>query len=136
MTAQRIRAAVRETDTVARMSGDEFVVLLPGVRGLREAGKIAAQVVTSVAAPVRFRGQEVPMSVSVGISSYPDGGDDATSLLQNGDAAMYEAKSLGRNCYRFFTPDMARAGVDQLEFAVALNHALANGEFDNLATSR
>src|SRR5271170_3289229 len=132
VTAQRIRTAVRETDTVARMSGDEFIVLLPGVRGLREAGKIAAQVVASVAAPVRFRGQEVPISVSVGISSYPDGGDDATSLLQNGDAAMYQAKSLGRNCYRFFTPDMTRAGANQLEFAVALNHALDNHEFELL----
>jgi diguanylate cyclase (GGDEF)-like protein len=132
VTAQRIRAAVRETDTVARMSGDEFIVLLPAVRGLREAGKIAAQIVASVAAPVKFRGQEVPISVSVGISSYPDGGDDATSLLQNGDAAMYQAKSLGRNCYRFFTPDMVRAGANQLEFAVALNHALANHEFELL----
>jgi diguanylate cyclase (GGDEF)-like protein len=130
VTANRIRAAVRETDTVARMGGDEFIVLLPGVRGMREAGKVAAQVVASVAAPVRFRGQEVPVSVSVGISSYPDGGDDATSLLQNVDTAMYEAKSLGRNCYRFFTPDMARAGADRLEIAVALKHALGNDEFE------
>ena len=130
VTAKRIRAAVRETDTVARMGGDEFIVLLPGVRGKREAGKVAAKVVASVAAPVRFRGQEVPVSVSVGISSYPDGGDDVTSLLQNVDTAMYEAKSLGRNCYRFFTPDMARAGADRLEVAVALKHALANEEFE------
>ena len=108
VTAQRIRGAVRASDTVARMSGDEFIVLLPGVRGRREAGKIAAQVVTSVAAPVNFRGREVPISVSVGISTYPDGGEDATALLQNGDVAMYQAKAIGRNCYRFFTPDMSR----------------------------
>jgi diguanylate cyclase (GGDEF)-like protein len=130
VTAKRIRAAVRDTDTVARMGGDEFVVLLPGVRGSREAGKIAAQVVASVAAPIQFRGQEVPVSVSLGVASYPDGGEDVTSLLHNVDAAMYEAKSLGRNCYRFFTPDMAQAGADKLEFSVALNHALANHEFE------
>jgi diguanylate cyclase (GGDEF)-like protein len=130
VTAQRIRAAVRETDTVARMGGDEFIVLLPGVRGLLEAGRLAEQVVASVAAPVAFRGQEVPISVSVGISSYPDGGDDATSLLQNGDMAMYQAKALGRNRYRFFKPEMSRGGTDRMEFAVALNHALANHEFE------
>jgi diguanylate cyclase (GGDEF)-like protein len=130
VTAKRIRAAVRETDTVARMGGDEFVVLLPGVRGKREAGKVAAQVVASVAAPVRFRGQEVPVSVSVGISSYPDGGDDVTSLLQNVDTAMYEAKSLGRNCYRFFNPDLARARADRMEIAVELKHALGKNEFE------
>jgi diguanylate cyclase (GGDEF)-like protein len=130
VTAQRIRGAVRASDTVARMSGDEFIVLLPGVRGRREAGKIAAQVVTSVAAPVNFRGREVPISVSVGISTYPDGGEDATALLQNGDVAMYQAKAIGRNCYRFFTPDMSRAPGDQLDFAVALNRALVNEEFE------
>ena len=97
VTAQRIRAAVRETDTVARMSGDEFIVLLPGVRGLREASKIASHVVSSVADSVNFRGQEVPISVSAGISTYPDGGEDTTSLLQNGDAAMNQAKALGGN---------------------------------------
>ena len=130
VTAQRIRAAVRETDTVARTGGDEFMVLLPGVRGTREATKIAAEVVANVGAPISFRGQEVPISVSVGISSYPDGGDDVTSLLQNVDTAMSEAKALGRNCYRFFSPGMARAGADKLEFAVALNHALDRNEFE------
>src|SRR5271163_148546 len=130
VTAQRIRASVRETDTVARIGGDEFMVLLPGVRGTRETSKIAAEVVANVSAPVSFRGQEVPVSVSVGISSYPDGGEDVTSLLQNVDIALHEAKALGRNCYQFFTPDMARAGADKLEFAVALNHALAKDEFE------
>jgi diguanylate cyclase (GGDEF)-like protein len=129
-TAKRIQAAVRETDTVARMGGDEFIVLLPGVKGMREAGRIAAQVVETVAVPVRFRGHEVPVSISIGISSYPDGGEDATTLLQNVDLALYEAKSLGRNCYRFFTPDMARAGADKLEFTMALNHAVENEEFE------
>ena len=72
----------------------------------------------------------MPISVSVGISTYPDGGEDATALLQNGDVAMYQAKAIGRNCYRFFTPDMSRAPSDQLDFAVALNRALVNEEFD------
>jgi diguanylate cyclase (GGDEF)-like protein len=130
VTADRIRGAVRQSDTVARMGGDEFVVLLPGVRGSKEATKVATQVLASVSAPVKFREQEIPISASVGVSSYPDGGEDATSLLQNVDAAMYEAKSAGRNCYRFFTPEVARAGANKLEFTVALKQALDRGEFE------
>jgi diguanylate cyclase (GGDEF)-like protein len=130
VTAERIRSAVRETDTVARVSGDEFVVLLPGVRGLREAGGIAAQVVSSAACPVKFRGYEIPVSVSIGVSSYPAGCDDATSLLQNADVAMYQAKSSGRNRYRFFSAEMGRPEGSNLEFHVSLNEALAKEEFE------
>jgi diguanylate cyclase (GGDEF)-like protein len=129
VAAQRVLAAVRDTDTVARISGDEFIVLLPGVQGRREAERIAAKIVDTVGAPVFFRGHEVPTSVSLGISTYPDGGDDATSLVHNGDAAMHEAKALGGNCYRFCSPAASRSGPDQLEIAVGLHRALAHGEF-------
>jgi diguanylate cyclase (GGDEF)-like protein len=109
VAGKRILASVRKTDTVARMGGDEFTVLLLGVRGMEEAEKIAAQVVTNVSVPIRLRGREVPVSVSVGVTTYPNGGEDANSLLHSADLAMYRAKALGGNGYQIFSPDLEPA---------------------------
>ena len=103
IASKRILASVRDTDTVARMGGDEFTVLLPGVSRMGEARKIAAQVVANVSAPISIRGREVPVSVSVGIAAYPEDGEDAGSLLHNADTAMYRAKVQGRNRYQLFS---------------------------------
>lgn len=132
IAVKRIQASVRETDTVARMGGDEFTVLLPGVHGMEAAGKIAAQVVASVSGPIVLRGREVAVSVSVGVTAYPEGGEDATSLLHTADIAMYRAKTQGRNRYQLFSPDMAKAGANKLELKMALSHALDNREFELL----
>jgi diguanylate cyclase (GGDEF)-like protein len=128
-TGKRILASVRETDTAARMGGDEFTVLLTGVRGINEAAKIAAQVAANVSAPVNFGGQVVPFSVSVGVTTFPDGGEDATTLLHNADLALYGAKTMGRNRIQFFTPDLALMGALKLKLKTALGHALENREF-------
>ena len=114
IVGKRILASVRETDTVARMGGDEFTVLLQGVPGVEEGGKIAAQMVANVSAQIilRGRGREVPVSISVGITAYPSGGEDATSLLHNADVAMYRAKELGGNSYQIFSQDMAEMGAN------------------------
>ena len=114
IAGKRIQASVRETDTVARMGGDEFTVLLLGVHGRNEAANIAAQVVANVSAPIQIRGHAVPVSVSVGVTTYPDGGEDAASLLQSADLAMYRAKKLGRNCFQLYTPDMAQASLNSI----------------------
>ena len=132
ITSKRILASVRDSDTVARMGGDEFTVLLPGVRGMEEARKIAAQVVANVSTPIIIRGREVPVSVSVGVTAYPDGGEDASSLLHNADIAMYRAKVQGRNRYQIFSPDMAMAGANKLELKMALRRALDNRELELL----
>ena len=132
ITSKRILASVRDSDTVARMGGDEFTVLLPGVRGMEEARKIAAQVVANVSAPIIIRGREVPVSVSVGVTAYPEGGEDAPSLLHNADIAMYCAKVQGRNRYQLFSPDMATAGANKLELKMALSRALDNRELELL----
>jgi diguanylate cyclase (GGDEF)-like protein len=106
-TADRIRACVRKTDTVARMGGDEFVVLLPDAPDPAEVLRIAAEVVALVSSPVEVDGHEVPVSMSVGIAIYPDDGRDPITLLKNVDLAMYRAKATGRNCYQVFTPELA-----------------------------
>lgn len=97
LVADRLRAAVRKTDVVARMGGDEFVVLLHNIKDAAEAAEIGAKVVASISAPAQIVGRPIPISASVGVCIYPDGGADADCLLQNVDAAMYKAKAEGRN---------------------------------------
>ena len=132
ITSKRILASVRDSDTVARMGGDEFTVLLPGIRELEEARKVAAQVVSNVSSPIFIRGREVPLSVSVGVAVHPYGGEDASTLLHNADMAMYRAKVQGRNRYQLFSPEMAMAGANKLELKMALSRALDNQELELL----
>jgi EAL domain-containing protein (putative c-di-GMP-specific phosphodiesterase class I) len=114
------------------MGGDEFTVLLTGVRSIHEATKIAAQVVANVTAPVNFGGQAVPFSVSVGVATFPEGGEGAATLLHNADLALYGAKTAGRNRIQAFTADLALAGANKLKLKTALAHALENREFQLL----
>jgi diguanylate cyclase (GGDEF)-like protein len=107
--AQRIGATVRKTDTVARIGGDEFVVLLPDLQTRKDAEEIADLIVSALAKPYTIGNRQSAISVSVGVCTCPEGGTDAASLLQGADAAMYQAKAEGRNGYRVFTPDMATA---------------------------
>jgi diguanylate cyclase (GGDEF)-like protein len=108
VTAGRIVEAVRKSDTVARMGGDEFVVLLPDLNDPEAAGLIAQKVVAGLSNPVHFAGHEVPVSVSVGVCCATPGDLDADVLLKNVDIALYRAKARGRNRFEVFTPDAPR----------------------------
>lgn len=90
--AARLTGCLRAQDTVGRMSGDEFVVLLPGLHAAGDAAEVVRKVEALIAAPVLLDGQEVHMTASVGVSLFPDDGADADALLKNADAAMYQAK--------------------------------------------
>jgi len=92
VTAERIAATVRKTDSVARMGGDEFVVLLTDLSGPEQAERIAAKIVAALSVPIRINKLEVPVSVSVGVCTLSDGDSDAEVLLKRVDAAMYRAK--------------------------------------------
>lgn len=107
VTADRILANVRKSDTVARMGGDEFVALLPDLQDAQVAESVAAKIVAALSVPIRFAGREVLASVSVGVCTASPGQLDADLLLKNVDAAMYRAKERGRNCYQIFAPEMA-----------------------------
>jgi diguanylate cyclase (GGDEF)-like protein len=108
VSADRLTQAVRKSDTVARMGGDEFVVLLPDVVDLAMAESIAAKVVKSLAEPVLFMEFVIPVSASVGLCALNSDELDVERLLKAADNALYLAKARGRNCYHVFTP-----GVDQ-----------------------
>jgi diguanylate cyclase (GGDEF)-like protein len=109
VTAGRLMQAVRMSDTVARMGGDEFVVLLIDLHDPQMAERIAAKIVKSLAQPVLFAGREIPVSVSVGVGTSDAGGLDEEALLKCADDALYQAKANGRNCFYVFTPNLHRS---------------------------
>jgi diguanylate cyclase (GGDEF)-like protein len=109
VTAERIVEAVRKSDTVARMGGDEFVVLLPDLIDPRAAESIAAKLVTVLSAPVPFANRELAVSVSIGVCTASPGELDPDVLLRNADAALYLAKAQGRNCFEVFFIGMTKA---------------------------
>jgi diguanylate cyclase (GGDEF)-like protein/PAS domain S-box-containing protein len=100
--AARLTVAVRASDTVARQGGDEFVVLLAGIRSIAEATKVAEKIIEALAAPFPYEGRMLRITPSIGISVYPDDGADAGTVLRHADAAMYCAKASGRNNYQLF----------------------------------
>ena len=104
--AKRLQASVRTSDTVSRHGGDEFVVLLPEVDDAQSAAHAAEKLIQSVGEPHLIAGQEIHITLSIGISMYPADGVDADVLMRNADMAMYQAKKAGRNSYKIFTPSM------------------------------
>ena len=99
--AKRIVGCVRESDTVARMGGDEFTVILSNVRTPDNIKHVANKIIEAIASPFILNGKECSVSVSIGISLHPDNGETAAQLVKIADAAMYLAKHSGKNCYRF-----------------------------------
>jgi diguanylate cyclase (GGDEF)-like protein len=94
---QRLLSSVRESDTVARMGGDEFVIVMPEVQTKREVECCGEQIIRSASQPVEISGQKISLTLSVGVSTFPEGGRTAEGLLRNADTAMYTAKDSGRN---------------------------------------
>ena len=100
-TAGRIKAEIRETDTVARIGGDEFIVILSSLPQVAVADRIAESLITQISRPLQIGSDEVQVSASIGISLYPDHGDNADELMRAADAAMYRIKDQGKNNYGF-----------------------------------
>jgi diguanylate cyclase (GGDEF)-like protein/PAS domain S-box-containing protein len=127
--ASRILGCVRGSDTVARMGGDEFAILLCDVHGDAGVERVAQEIIEQVAAPIEVGGHELFVTPSIGISRYPDDGQDLQALLMNADSAMYQAKTEGRHAYRLFSRDMEIAARKKLDLEGAMRQALKNGEF-------
>ncbi|CAJ0777497.1 putative signaling protein [Ralstonia psammae] len=125
--AQRIGARVRQQDTVARVGGDEFVVLAY-VDDPEDAGSLADALLETVREPFMAGGHELRVSTSIGIAVYPGDGDNQHDLLTNADAAMYHAKGLGRNAYSFFEPSMNANVHQQLQLVQDLRRAVERHE--------
>jgi diguanylate cyclase (GGDEF)-like protein/PAS domain S-box-containing protein len=127
--ASRLVECVRTTDTVCRQGGDEFVILLAEIGQPQDAAHVAETLRTALAMPHQIDGHELHISLSIGISIFPDDGADVDTLMQNADTAMYHAKASGRNNYKFFKPDMNARAVHRLFVEKNLRRALKQGEF-------
>jgi diguanylate cyclase (GGDEF)-like protein/PAS domain S-box-containing protein len=123
--AQRLRTQINPGDALGRLGGDEFVILLQNC-GAAEASVMALRILEVLKAPLRIGTKLVPMSASMGISIYPDNTTDLDTLIQQADAAMYQAKQAGRSTYRFFSADMNRLAEQRLAYSAALRTAIAN----------
>jgi diguanylate cyclase (GGDEF)-like protein len=128
--AKRLEHTVRKSDTVARMGGDEFVVLLEDLKSSGHAEQVAQKLIDALSVPVYAGGESLPMSASIGLCVYPDGGGDAETLLKNADVAMYYAKSEGRAVYRVFSAEIASATARRRALESALESALARNELE------
>jgi predicted signal transduction protein with EAL and GGDEF domain len=126
--AGRIAGCVREQNTLARLGGDEFVVVLSDLENLKHVPLIASQILRAIDQPVPAANREFQVTASIGVSVYPQDGDDYDTLLRNADAAMYRAKQAGRNTFRFYTADMNEEAMRRLEMEEKLRHALTREE--------
>ncbi|RQR71973.1 EAL domain-containing protein [Burkholderia sp. Bp9012] len=129
IVAGRIVAEVLANDTVARMGGDEFALVLEEFDDVRDVGRIARKLLDEVARPIDIGGREVFVTPSIGISIYPDDGIEAEHLILLADQAMYGAKSRGRNVFQFFESKMTSSAIEQLDMLGELHRALEQNEF-------
>lgn len=126
---RRLADALRTTDTVARLGGDEFVVVLRELAHEGNAAMVARKLLNSIAAPLRIELHEFALTASVGVAVYPKDGTDGETLLRNADAALFQAKDDGRNCFRFFAPEMNTRTEHLLATERELRDALLESRF-------
>ncbi len=127
--AERLTTIVREEDTVARLGGDEFTVILEEVSETDDVAQVATKILDSLSEPIRLELHDAIVTGSIGISIFPNDGDDIHTLLKNADTAMYQAKDLGRNRYQFYTKEMSEKANTRLALESALRVAIREQEF-------
>lgn len=128
IVAERLKECVREEDTVARLGGDEFTIILEKLTNAEDAAVVADKILKSITKKMNLDGHDVVVGGSIGVSVFPDDGDDAESILKNADIAMYRAKEQGRNQYQFYTSALAKAAEGRFHIERELHAALENQE--------
>ncbi|MFH1495662.1 MAG: EAL domain-containing protein [Pseudomonadota bacterium] len=126
--AHRLNGCIREEDTVSRLGGDEFTILLEDLADSRFASTVAEKILDSLADKFMLHGHEIFVTCSVGISIFPADGSDITTLLKNADSALYRAKEQGRNNYQYYTEELTTRAMERLAMENSLRHALQRDE--------
>ena len=129
-TAGRLTACVRDYDTVSRLSGDEFMVILSSVQDPVTVESIAEKILDSIARPFKIEDKDLHVRASIGVAVYPDDSRDASELLRYADTAMYQAKQLGRNRFKYYTQSMNEEAQLRLQIDSAMHSALENQELE------
>ena len=127
--SQEIRSALRESDTIARIGGDEFVVLLDDLKEERAAVLVANNILQAFLVTIDVQGRDISLRASMGISIYPRDGSDAQFLMQASDAAMYHAKNEGKNRFMLYSSDMRMESLERISITGHLRQAIRNDEF-------
>lgn len=127
--SKRLEGLVREQDTAGRLGGDEFILILGGLHELDDAQSIAENIINNFRIPFIIDGRDIVLTLSLGISVFPNDGDTASELLRKSDSAMYRSKEDGRNAYNFFTEEMNKNITRRLHLEEQLHGALERGEF-------
>jgi len=127
--AQRLQSSVRDSDTVSRLGGDEFLVICPEMTEQADWQQCAAQMLKVLSAPFYVGDHEFFVGASIGVAAYPQGGTEPQKLLKNADIAMYAAKERGRNRYCYYDPSMDAAAIEGVRLENNLRHALRRNEF-------
>jgi len=128
--AKRLKKATRKTDTIGRLGGDEFILLSPGFHDEMSIKTIAQNLLEVFRKPFRIDSRELIITLSLGVAVAPDNGATVSDLLRNADTAMYQAKTLGRNAYSFFTKEMNTAMIRRFEVEEQMRNALERNEFE------
>jgi diguanylate cyclase (GGDEF)-like protein len=126
---KRLASALRESDLIARLGGDEFAIVVPNINSSEDARQIATKLLTLIEQPVLLHDRELQISASIGISSYPEDGQELHMLVKQADMAMYQAKGAGRNNVRVFSASMAHDADARMRTESELRLALRNSEF-------
>lgn len=129
VVVERLKSCVRESDTISRQGGDEFIILLNDVRDSEAVSRVADKIQQCMGEHIILGEHKLMTSFSIGVALYPDDGQDFDSLLQKADTAMYHAKEAGRNAHRFFTEQMNLQVVEHMTLQTQLRKALDNKEF-------
>ncbi|SEL56795.1 PAS domain S-box-containing protein/diguanylate cyclase (GGDEF) domain-containing protein [Colwellia chukchiensis] len=128
-SARRLQQVLRKEDTVGRLGGDEFIVLLKDFNASEHILAITENILNVFRAPFNINGRELVLTLSIGVATYPNNGNNASDLLRNADTAMYQAKTLGRNTYSFFTKAMNTQMLRRFKVEEQLHGALEREEF-------
>ncbi len=126
--ASRLVACLRETDTVARIGGDEFTVVLEGGKRVEDAGQVAMKLLKTIGSPYQVGTKELIVTASIGIAMYPLDGETYAELVKGADTAMYQSKAAGRNTYQYFTRALRDRTSDRIQLMDDLRSAIASGD--------